>query len=169
MGYANPEGIAWGGIAIQAEILANFQPHLTIGKFAKPKLGPLQISQHRQGPTHLKFGSTDVGDGGGMIGVATMAEIDPKHISPSTRQGDHLITASAGRAQGGDNARAAGADHSVGLVMPGSLRSLDQGEGSRRTPAAGAVGLGCHAGLAPSQSHTVDPGPGLLDLITSNK
>ena len=118
MRHADPRGVARRGLQVEAQRLAVLQADRAVGELPQADLRALQVGQHRQRPAHHGLGLANRGDGGGVVVVGPVAEVHPEDVGAGHRQLAHLVDATAGGAEGGDDSRSACTDHGVRLRLP---------------------------------------------------
>ncbi len=111
VGHAHARLVAGGLVEVDGHDVAGLHVDEAVGELAEAELGALQVGQDAERPVEHLGGGAHGGVGGGVVVVGAVAEVQAEHVRAGPGQGDHLIRRPAGRAQGGDDARAPLADH----------------------------------------------------------
>ena len=122
MGQLDALAVAEGRIVVQAEDLARRDRTSTAHERAQAELRALQVGQHRQRPVDPGLGRAHVLQGGAVVRVRSVTEVQAEDIDARARERLHPFRPAAGGAQGGDDVRAALADHARRLARLASFR-----------------------------------------------
>ncbi|MNI48583.1 hypothetical protein D3C73_1031520 [compost metagenome] len=97
MRHLHPRLVAERRVQVEAHLVARLHLDLDVGEAAQPQLGPLQVGQDSQRPLQRHLGAAHGLEGGGVIVVRAVAEVQAKDVHP--RLGQRLDR--AGGAAGG--------------------------------------------------------------------
>ncbi|MNQ50433.1 hypothetical protein D3C85_643780 [compost metagenome] len=111
--HLHPRLVARLRVQIEAHPVAGLDGDLDIGEPAQPQLRPLQVGQNAQRALQRDLGAAHSLEGGGVVLVRTMAEVQAEDVHPGLGQRLDGRGRTARGSKGRDDARAAGSVHGV--------------------------------------------------------
>ena len=111
--HLHPRLVARLRVQIEAHPVARLDGDLDIGEPAQPQLRPLQVGQNAQRAFQRDLGAAHGLEGGGVVLVRAMAEVQAEDVHPGLGQRLDGRGRTARGSKGRDDARAAGSVHGV--------------------------------------------------------